>query len=386
MKTFILSVFLLINFIAFAQNHTVNFGVDTISPDKKAVAELWFNYLKSNPDSLYNNPFWNGEEKQRYKGFDFQNCDGYLSPSLHYFNRNNKILSISDFQDGYLVRSMFHYPDCSVIAITNVVAKKENGKFVLANYLPYHTKNWQHINTEFISYVVHPNHIFDKNKVEDASTFLRKFYKVFDIQHENITYFIGEDCDKTFNMLGFDYIVGMGTGNDCGHFDELNKFIYATSFVGENHKHEFTRLINSYFPNGHYLFLNGLSVYWSENSALHGKDAFFHIKRINEFLQNHPETDLNNITDYTTIFMDYETDPHYFYGALFVDYILKNGGIKRLKEVLNTKISDDDFENFIEKELNIAPKTLNFYIRQTLQKIVKAGNFEIVPMEKFISQ
>ena len=381
MKKLVLALCLTANCVVFAQNYTVNLGVDTISPDKKAVAELWFNYLKSNPDSLYDNPFWNEEEKQQYKGFDFLNSEGYISPSLYYFYLNNKILSISNFQDGYLVRSVFYYQnDFTVFAIVYVVAKKENGKFVLANYLPYYTKDWQHIKTEFVNYVVNPNHIFDENKVNDANIFLRKLYNTFDIPHENITYFIGENCDKTFNMIGFDYIIGEGDNNDCGHFDEKNNFIYADSFVGENHKHEFTRLLNKYFPNAHYFFLNGLSAYWSENSAHFGKDAFYHIKRINEFLKKNPQIDLNNITDGKTTFMDYETEPTYFYGALFVDYILRNGGIERLKEVLNTKISDDDFENFIEKELNIPPKTLNNYIRNKIQEIVDTGKFDVVPM------
>ena len=246
--------------------------------------------------------------------------------------------------------------------------------------MPYYTKDWQHIKTEFINYVVYPNYIFVENKVKDANNFLKKLYNIFDIPHEDITYFIGENCDKTFNMIGFDFIFGMGNSNDCGHFDELNNFIYADSFVGENHKHEFTRLLNKHFPNGHFFFLDGLSTYWSENSAHHGKDAFYHIKRINEFLKKNSQINLNNIVDWKTTFMDYETDPHYFYGALFVDYILRNGGVGRLKEVLNTKISDDDFENFIEKELNIPPKTLNNYIRKKIQKIVDTGKFEVVPM------
>ena len=172
MKKLILLLFLSTNLVVSAQNYTINLAVDTVFPDKKAVAELWFNYLKSTPDSLYNNPFWNEKEKQNYKGFDFLNSEGYLFPSLHYFRNNNKILSISNFQDGYLIRSIFYQQDFTVFVIANVVARKENGKFVLANYLPYHTKDWQHIKTEFINYVAHPNHIFDESKVKDANNYL----------------------------------------------------------------------------------------------------------------------------------------------------------------------------------------------------------------------
>lgn len=40
--------------------------VDTTQREVKAVYELIGNYINSNPDSLYNNPYWNEDEVDYY--------------------------------------------------------------------------------------------------------------------------------------------------------------------------------------------------------------------------------------------------------------------------------------------------------------------------------
>ena len=61
----------------FAQEKTndlsllISSRVDTTSNDVKSIIKLYENYYKSNPDSIYDNPFWNKREKELYKDFDF---------------------------------------------------------------------------------------------------------------------------------------------------------------------------------------------------------------------------------------------------------------------------------------------------------------------------
>ena len=45
--------------------------VDTTNIEVKEVLELYENYINSQPDSIYDNPYWNSEEKARFKDFDF---------------------------------------------------------------------------------------------------------------------------------------------------------------------------------------------------------------------------------------------------------------------------------------------------------------------------
>lgn len=37
------------------------------NPDIVKINQLWTDYLMSSPDSLYNNPYWNCRDKEKYK-------------------------------------------------------------------------------------------------------------------------------------------------------------------------------------------------------------------------------------------------------------------------------------------------------------------------------
>src|SRR5215204_6623317 len=45
--------------------------VDTTKKEIKEIARLWTNYLNAEPDKISDNPYWNEEEKLKYKDFDF---------------------------------------------------------------------------------------------------------------------------------------------------------------------------------------------------------------------------------------------------------------------------------------------------------------------------
>jgi hypothetical protein len=63
---------------------TVHNRVDTTR--KEVNITLWKNYLSSKPDSIYNNPYWNGSEKKKYKDFDFTRQFIYIVPSEKILN------------------------------------------------------------------------------------------------------------------------------------------------------------------------------------------------------------------------------------------------------------------------------------------------------------
>ena len=74
----------------------------------KKVFECWSGYLESNPDSLYNNPYWNTVDKQKYVSYDLLKSEGWLSPGLYGFKwLKNLVISITAMGDSYQVRSLF---------------------------------------------------------------------------------------------------------------------------------------------------------------------------------------------------------------------------------------------------------------------------------------
>ncbi len=363
---------------------TLGLGIDTIhNPDVKAIYTLWKCYLSSSPDSIYDNPCWNMEEKENYVSYDFLKSEAYLSPSLYRLNTQNTVLSISDKGDYWIISSTFYWvkpkESKTVTAATaKVVARKENGEFKLFNYLPYHVRSWYHKRVGIIEYCYHPSHPFDLLKAQEANTFIEGLKKTFNIKVDHVTYYIAPNCDELFELKGFDFVLGMGrTPNVCGFFDHFNTIIYSTSQDGENHNHELIHLLNNFFPRGHGLFLTGLSAYWGGASAHLGQNFAYHLKRVNVYLIQHPEVNLSNLDSFYE--MDDQTSSSYITGGVLCHLVLEKGGIPLLKEGLNAGDSMDDLYKFLESKLGIKRTDLNKYLRRRIREMAEDPHFS--PLE-----
>jgi hypothetical protein len=162
---------------------TVN--IDTANhtnPDIRKVYECWAGYLSSNPDSLYDNPYWNEADKRRYKSYDLLKSEGWLSPGLYGFRRLNKqVISITSLGDSYVIRSIFYSPgtetrDLFIMAITNTIAKKdESGNFKLHNWLHYYTRSWLTKRVGIIDYCYYPSYPFNDFEAEKANKLITFF-------------------------------------------------------------------------------------------------------------------------------------------------------------------------------------------------------------------
>lgn len=358
-----------------AQETTTNIGLDTLSTDRNKIIKLWSNYLKSNPEEINNNPYWSEKDKQQYKSYDLLRSEGFLSPSLYSFELNNKILSIGKYGEDYVVKSAFYDPETfDIYAITNVVATKVNNTFYLTNYQSKLINDWQTKTVGNIKYHFFSGYLFNENKAKEANDFLLKICTVFGLKPKKIEYFISRDCEDIFRIKGFDYVLSMGNSKECGYFDSFNNIIYATALAGENHQHEITHFINNYFPNANELLLTGLSAYWGGENAHKGKPLIWSIKRVHYFLKNHPEIDLNKPNDFWKL--DEETNPQYVIGALICDIAIEKGGIDLLKQFLNKSKSEEEFLQFITKDLKIKKGDLNNYLRKKIEKISIENKFK----------
>lgn len=369
-------LFVLTNSLSLAaQEISTNIGLDTLSSERNKIIKLWSNYLQSNPDEINNNPNWLNSDKEKYRSYDLLKSEGFLSPSLYYFQLNNKILSITKLDNDYIIKSAFYDKEnFDIYAITNVVATKINDHFYLTNYQPKLTKDWKIKTVGNITYNYFPQYQFNEERAEQANVYLNKICSVFELKPQKINYFICRDCEDIFRVKGFDYVLSMGNGKECGFFDNYNNIIYATASAGENHQHEITHVINNYFPNANELLLTGLSAYWGEENAHNGKPLLHSVKRVNEYLKNHPEIDLNKPNEFWKL--DEETNPQYVVGAIICDIAIEKGGISMLKRFLNKSKSEEEFLLFIEKELKVKSGDLNKVIRKRIEKISSENKFD----------
>lgn len=368
-------IFLLHVSLVFGQNVFINNGLDTIDVERKVVLRLWTDYLHSKPDSIYDNPYWDFNDKNHYKSYDLIKSEGYINPSLYYFKFDNRILSLTKTDNGFIIKIMFVTKRSNVFAIINVLAVKKEGKYYLSNFQHVYTSNWLTKQVGLITYHYFPEYKFDTTRAKEANEFLSNLGNKFGFKFDTVEYFICRDCDDIYRVKGFDFIFTMGNASECGFYDKFNNIVYATSLVGENHQHELVHEINNYFPKAHYLLLAGISAYWGGENANNHKPLIYHIKRINDYLKLHPEVDLNKPADF--YFLDEITNPQYVIGALICDKALREGGIDKLKKIFNCGLSDDELMLIFEKELGLKKDSLNQYFRNRIKEIAEKDKFEI---------
>lgn len=380
MKNSIKILLLFLSLQSFSQKieTTIGAGIDMKNEDINTVFNLWKNYLSSNPDSIYDNPNWNDFEKMKYKSYDLLKSEGFLSPSLYALQPLNTVLYINEYGNDYLIHSMYYWINedntFNPLAITNVVAKKENGIFKLYNYLPFYTNGWKSKQVGMINYYYHNDYIFDIDKAQKADKFLNKLNNLFDLDlKKSLTYYIARDCDEIHKMKGYEYIVSMGkTPSICGFYDIHNSILYSNSKVGEYYTHELIHVINAKYVKANYLLLSGLSVYTNDTNAHLGKPFLHYIDRIQNYINANPKIDLANFEELPQI---EKIDTYYFVGALIVDSILEKGGIELLKEALNSGVEDNDLLLFLENKVGINKQKLDSFLKNKFRKASQNKNF-----------
>ena len=377
-KIICLCTFGLINpVVVSSQQITVSTQVDLINQrnrDVVAVNQLWTDYLQiGNPDSLYNNPYWNDADKDRYVSYDLLRSEGYyhLYSLAEYGDLRNLILSVTPIEDGYDIRSMYYWPVSTpfILAITHCIAKRDDaGEFKLYNWLHYYSRDWKSKQVGKITYYYNPEYHFNKTKARRAEEFLDFLTDTFEIRVDHLDIYISKGWSDTEKLKGYEYTVSSTIVNDYdlgGTVDTDNNIIYSNSTKGEFYEHEMVRLINPFYPNAHRLFLNGLSEYYTEDRMMRGVSLKEHFRRFDEYLDAHPEIDLKNLDTFDAGNL---AEVNYLLGLVIVNLTLEKGGYDFLKEAMRTVNTDDQMRDFITDKLGINEDDINLTFRSIIDK------------------
>lgn len=358
-----------------AQEVYLNSGVDTSIVNYGTVYRLWYNYLHSNPDSLYDNPYWNANGKARYKYFDLLNHQGFLDPSLYGLGLNADILSISKI-DGttYDIRTMFYFigkdtRKTQVIAIAHVLARKQGNEFKLFNYLPYKTRNWLSKKVDNITYHYPRGYKFKIAKAMKLIAFQDSLTKAFNIKVRPINFYITNSFDDFQKIVGFDFMLSMGSQIGIrGNNDSRNGIIYSGG-GGEYYPHELAGIyLNPLFPNANGELLAGLIALYGGSF---GHPLKYHYRRANRYLKLHPGINLSDfMSDFS--FLDQKTSPVYVMGGLICQLVLAKGGIKELRRFLRLDTrTDAKLYSAIEREFDVSRKGLNKFLRTKIAEMAE---------------
>ncbi len=361
-------IFLIYSTGVLAQQHHVgiyvNDFIDTADTEISQVVQLWKDYLNSNPDSAYDNPYWLTSEKRKYKKFDFLNSK-YLTPSLYHLLPYWKvtIMSVSEIDSGYVIRTLFAMQTDSgftrPFCISQIAAHKEAGQYKLCNILPMNTKPWQREKVGTISFIFPPSHHFNKVLAKRMSAFVDSLTTLWHITAFETEFYFADDLDIIYKMRGLDYYIGEGNKRrPRGSADIANRIVFGGG-QNEWYPHEFVHIyIDPLFPNSHEYFLEGYAALLGGSE---GHELTWHIKRMHQYLLDHPELDLSDLLAF--VHMDYSTDPQYVFGGLLCRMAEEQGGFPLLRNLMSLGRSDDDFYKAIQAIFGVGQKELNSFLR-----------------------
>ncbi len=347
----------------------INGGIDTANSDISQVIHLWKSYLNSNPDSVYDNPYWNDAEKWMYSGkFDLLNST-YYSPSLYAYLPywRATIMSVSQIKGGFALRTLFATTDSGFaypMCIAEVGAMKEGGRYRLCNMLPMNTSGWGHEKVGSVRFIFPPSHTFDRDLALRMNSFVDSLTALWNIRPVDVDYYLADTRDELYKAIGLDYHLGEGNiARPSGSSDARNRIVYGAG-QGEYYPHEFVHVYMSpLFTNCHGYFHEGYATLLGGHK---GHDLSWHIRRMDRYLMEHPALDLDTVLGFWD--MDFQTTPLYVFGGLLCKMAEDKGGLPMLKRLMSSGKTDDDFYRAIEDIFGVPRTKLNGFLRSKISE------------------
>jgi hypothetical protein len=345
-------------------------NVDTSDTAIKKVANTWRKYLASEPDSVYDNPYWNKKEKQEYKIFDFLRS-GYLHSAI-YKGYQPILLAVTPEEDHYYqIKTAFLSQLQTILCVANVYAKKVNGSYKLFNALPLNTKDWQKRTVGTVTYHFKKGaHLDEKEakRMNDYAKFLQTLYRIKPI---HVNYYIGKNLDELMKLDGLETYMGMGNPFKISGYSDVANGIIFSGGGGAYYPHEMTHIyVNRRFPNTNKVFLEGIAVYYGGSM---GHPLKWHLKRLNNYLHKRPEISLRNFFSFS--YMDNYTNPQTIIGGLLLKLAFKKGGTAAGRKLMRAGQSHSDFYEAVKDVFGVDRNHLNKFLRH---KIKAAANGKYV--------
>lgn len=239
---------------------------DTSINDVREVIKCYENYLNSNPDSVYNNPYWNTEEKALYQDFDFSRSSlfqGNMNATTLFKYFSPFVMSVEPINDKYQIRVLYSsattdpkYAGSKVWCIHKLNAIKENGHWVLENLMVDITEKWQKQKLGCIKFVYPESHSFNQDEAKKAQAFCNEIINRFNPTYsDNFSYYITHSTDNMGLLENFDYyFVGITTG-------KARERMVLSSLGNEFYPHEFVHQLLPKNPKRGKIIEEGLAVF-----------------------------------------------------------------------------------------------------------------------------
>lgn len=347
---------------------TINPGVDTLNLEVKAALRFYQSYLddfknKELPDFK---KYWSIEDMKRYKVPD-QMIYG-ISGDYPTYKMSDKhlVLYIKPGKEHIQIKTQFSWLDSlkniTTLCITNHYVKfDDENKPYFINPVALNSRNWKTKVVNDLTYRYAPYHTFNQKKADSLQLQIKKLQKEWGLTSIPITYYFADTNEEISRLRGFDYSIGMGNADKpSGISDDIDNQIYCSGW-GENYFHEVVHIyLNRKYPKSP--LLEGLAVFYGGSL---GQQLPWHLKRLNTYLIQHPEIDLNKLEDFWQ--MDNFTNPDSAIQGMLCRMAFKRAGIGGLKKMMSYERLVDIFKN----EFDLAPDEMNTGLRKMINDEAK---------------
>lgn len=348
-----------------AQALYIDNGVVTSDKEVAAAIDFYRQYLgevrfDAAPDFK---KYWRAKDVAQYKKPD-QLYDALGTGYPTYLMCESRTLIYARPQKDYvhlktLLAGTDSLKNISVTAITNhYVGFGTDGKPYFINPLDVHAADWKVAKRRNVTFIHPAYHRFEAARADSLVASIQKLEKDWGLEPIAIRYYFADTFDELHKIRGFDFVMSMGNREvPRGKTDMDDNLIYASG-LGENYLHEVVHIyLNRRFPRSP--LLEGVATFYGGGLQ---NNLAWHIKRLDDYVQKHPELDLNKFRDF--LYLDHYTNPNNTIEGLLCWLAYKKDGLVGLKRIM----SYTSLEEVFQKEFNVAPGGWNAFLRKALQQ------------------
>jgi hypothetical protein len=340
----------------------INPGVDSTDTEIRSAISCWSKYLLSKPNKLNikDSPFWAESERTKYSNVD-QLLNAIDSDETTYSMGYPTIIYAKPKNGLIEIKTLFGRPDnlrsIYVSSIISVLVGKEKEEYKLYNSLTINAQRWNSQKTGSVRFHYSPTHKFDRNKADSLLQSIRDLTKNWGLQPIQIDYYYADTFEEIQHLRGLDYSVGMGNKDKPSGMADLDANIAFAGGLGENYFHEVVHIyLNPLFPKSP--LLEGLAVLYGGSL---GKKLDWHLRRLDSYLDQHPEIDLTDIEGCWR--MDNYTNPSSTIKGLICYLAYEQGGLLKLKQLM----SYDDINIALGKEFSVQKEGISQFLRNQIK-------------------
>ena len=357
--------------------------VDTTDVEVKAVYDLVRNFLSARPDSLYDNPYWNNDEKEKYpepfsaRPIIFQSPDIInLFPPL--------VLSVEKEQEYYCARLLFYrqgleepYKSSNPWAILRLYAKKTDVKktkeekktekesgikdhreYRLYDPLKVITKDRHHKRVGPIDYYFPLNYYFEQRTAQQMAKFcqgIKNKYSLPDV--EPIEFYIARNVDELYQTAGLDYFLGPTAGRS--HAPNAQVF---SSLGSEWYPHEIVHVFFRDFKP-HFILMEGIATL-EGGSMNRSFDEL--VKELDSFFTVNDTLTFQNILD--SPYLEGGSTIFYTTGAVLCKMAWQKGGAESVKTLLSGGYQNEELYQTLESVLGVTRDNITQVLRAKVKE------------------